>query len=197
MKSSAYGVVLGRFQPLHLGHMEYLEAARHGCRRLVVGITSPDISDITFNSADPKRSEHRNNPFSYFVRHEMIDSALRAERWDPNTFAIVPADVNNMDRVAAFLPPPSQTRVFITVYDEWGDEKARRLSDLGFDVEILWRRSMAERFTTGAAIRQLMRQDGHWRSLVPPGVADYLEASRWAMPAAPPVGDFSEPNNYD
>lgn len=182
MTTPAYGVVLGRFQPLHLGHMEYLEAAKHRCDRLVVGITSPEISDMTYNSADPKRSEQHNNPFSYFSRHEMIDLALRTEHWDPKTFAIVPADVNDLDRVAAFLPPPAQTRVFLTIYDSWGDEKARRLSDVGFVVEILWRRSMSERFTTGAVVRQLMREDGPWQSLVPTGITDYFERSRRALP---------------
>lgn len=184
MSLPRYGVVLGRFQPLHLGHMEYLDAARRRCERLVVGITNPNVSAMTFNKADPRRSEQENNPFSYFVRHEMTDMALRGEGWDPGTFAIVPADVNDTAWVAAFLPPRARTTVFITVYDAWGDEKVQRLRDLGFEVDVLWRRAMSERLTTGSEIRQLMRGGGSWQSLVPRGVSSYLEQFPWAKPYA-------------
>jgi cytidyltransferase-like protein len=197
VKVPLYGVVLGRFQPLHLGHMEYFEAAKRGCRRLVIGITNPNVSALTFNEADPKRSQHDSNPFSYFIRHEMIDAALRADRWDPDTFAIVPADVNDLERACAFLPPPAMTRVFITIYDAWGDEKARRLGALGFEVEILWRRSMTERFTTGAAIRTLMRQGESWQSLVPKGVSQYFERSQWALPDSAAVPDQPRATEHD
>ena len=175
MKRSQYGVVLGRFQPLHLGHVEYLEAARAECVRLVVGITNPDTAAMKFNAADPNRSKSESNPFSYFQRHEMIDAALRAAGWEPRSFAIVPADVADLSRVGAFLPEPQDTTVFITIYDAWGEEKARRLRDLGYQVHILWRRDMASRVTSGTEIRALMRRNESWRHLVPLAVAIYLE----------------------
>ena len=33
------GVVMGRFQGLHLGHMEYLLAGAQRCEHLLVGVT--------------------------------------------------------------------------------------------------------------------------------------------------------------
>ena len=45
------GVVYGRFQILHLKHMEYLLAAKMRCRRLYVGITHPDITAYAATSA--------------------------------------------------------------------------------------------------------------------------------------------------
>lgn len=36
------GVVHGRFQPLHLKHMEYILAAKVRCRKLYIGVTNPD-----------------------------------------------------------------------------------------------------------------------------------------------------------
>jgi cytidyltransferase-like protein len=170
-----YGVVLGRFQPLHVGHVEYLDAARSRCGRLVIGITNPNTSSMTFNSADPHRSKSESNPFSYFERHEMIDAALRDSGWEPGAFAIVPADVADLSHVGVFLPDPSQTTVFITVYDAWGEEKARRMSDLGYQVQILWRRDMASRVTSGTALRDMMRRNEPWHHLVPPAVAAYVE----------------------
>jgi len=172
--ATQYGVVLGRFQPPHLGHMEYLEAAKRRCDRLVIGITNPDASSYKFHSADPKRSEPDNNPFTYFVRHEMIDETLRDSGWLPGTFAIVPADITDISRVGIFLPEIDHTTVFITVYDEWGDEKARRLASIGYRVEILWRRKMSERLTSGTELRRSLKSNTPWTHLVPPAVARYL-----------------------
>jgi hypothetical protein len=86
--------------------------------------------------------------------------------------------------------------VFITIYDAWGDEKARRLTALGFDVEILWRRSMTERFTTGATVRTLMRQGQSWQFLVPKGVVQYFERSQWALPDSAEVPDQSNATDH-
>ncbi|MGB0062860.1 MAG: adenylyltransferase/cytidyltransferase family protein [Terracidiphilus sp.] len=180
MNHSHYGVVLGRFQPLHIGHVEYLEAARNECDRLVIGITNPDIGSIRFNAADPNRSKSESNPFSYFERHEMIHAALRDFGWEPSAFAIVPADVADLSRVGVFLPDPAQTTVFITIYDAWGEEKAHRMSDLGYRVHILWRREMASRVTSGTALRTLMRRNEAWRHLVPPAIATYVDKAGFA-----------------
>jgi len=175
MIRNRYGVVLGRFQPLHIGHLEYLQAAKNECERLVIGITNPDTTSLTFNSADPNRSKSESNPFSYFLRHEMIDTSLRDDGWAPDSFTIIPADVADISRVGAFLPDPKQTTVFITVYDAWGEEKARRLTDLGYQVDVLWRRDMASRVASGTEIRRRMFGNEPWHHLVPPGVAFELE----------------------
>ena len=172
-----YGIVLGRFQPLHIGHMEYLEAARSNCSRLVVGITNPDIELLRFNEADPKRSTVESNPYTYFDRHEMVTGALRGARWQCDDFTIVPADLDKEDKLKQFLPPPKRSTVFITVYDAWGEEKSRRLQDLDYRVEILWRRNMADRVTSGTEIRGLMKSGEPWQHLVPPEVALLLEGS--------------------
>ena len=177
MKHRPYGVVLGRFQPLHIGHMEYLEAARQKCHRLVVGITNPDVRSLTSHEADPNRSKTESNPFSYFLRHQMIEQSLRDAGWLPGAFTIVPAEVTDMCAAAAFLPQPEKTTFFVTIYDAWGEEKAKRLSELGFAVETLWRRSMYERVTSGTDIRRRMRDGCMWRHLVPGGVVVHLERS--------------------
>ena len=37
------GVIHGRFQGLHLAHMEYLLAGKSRCRFMYIGITNPDL----------------------------------------------------------------------------------------------------------------------------------------------------------
>jgi cytidyltransferase-like protein len=170
-----YGIVLGRFQPFHMGHLEYFEAARRRSERLIVGITNPDISALRHHHSDPNRSQRESNPFPYFVRHEVIEAALLGEGWNSETFAIVPADLDT-PRIGAFLPHPAQAKVFVTIYDAWGEEKLRRIADQGFEIEILWRRTMAERATSGSEIRQLMRTGQPWAHLVPTRAAELIAA---------------------
>ena len=40
------GVIHGRFQILHLKHMEYILAAKMRCKKLYIGITNPGIRCI-------------------------------------------------------------------------------------------------------------------------------------------------------
>jgi cytidyltransferase-like protein len=174
-----YGVVLGRFQPLHLGHMEYLEAARHKVDQLVIGVTNPDPSALVHDGADPKRSLSENNPFPYFDRHQMIATTLTESGWRASEFIVVPAAINRPGEMGPYLPPPAVTTVFITVYDAWGDRKAELVRELGYQVSVLWRRSPGDRLTSGTSLRQAMRSGGPWREYVPEAVGRYLHQSGW------------------
>jgi cytidyltransferase-like protein len=169
------GIVLGRFQPLHLGHLEYLEAARARCDRLFVGITNPDPQARIPHAADPARSLPENNPFSYLERLLMIEAALLAAGWPAASFCLVPAPINQPERLAAYLPGPREARCFLTIYDGWGETKAAELAALGYTVEVLWRRDHTQRLTSGAAIRAAIRTGRDWRHLVPPAVAERLD----------------------
>ena len=172
-----YGIVVGRFQPLHLGHLEYLEAARARCDRLVIGVTNPDVANLIDDSADLNRSRPENNPFSYFDRHEMIIASMIENGWNVEEFTVVPADINRIHSLEATLPPPSKAIVFVTIYDDWGDRKNDLLSGMGYQVEVMWRRTMVDRLTSGTAIRGAIRSGEPWKHLVPSSVASYLEGS--------------------
>lgn len=173
-----YGIVLGRFQPFHIGHLEYLEAARLRCRRLIIGITNPDIMVLRHHDSDPNRSQRDSNPYSYFERFELIEAALLGEGWHPENFAIVPADLDHSERLGAFLPDPQRSQVFVTIYDDWGEEKLGRIANQSFATEILWRRTMAERATSGTEIRSYMREGKPWAHLVPAAAVEPL-AAQW------------------
>jgi cytidyltransferase-like protein len=179
-----YGVVLGRFQPLHLGHMEYLEAAREKVDQLVIGITNPDTATLIHDSADPRRSLGENNPFSYFDRHQMVTASLTELGWTCNDFVVVPAPINTPQEMKPYLPPPRATTVYITVYDAWGDRKADLMRKIGYSVSVLWRRERADRLTSGTDLRRAMRTGEPWRELVPGAVARYLDQSGWTTAMA-------------
>jgi cytidyltransferase-like protein len=172
--SSPYGIVLGRFQPLHLGHVEYLQAAKRECERLFIGVTNPDTFRPAISEKDAKRSLAENNPFSYIDRHLMIERALLALGWQAESFCIMAAPITDPQRLAAYLPSPDRSEFFVTIYDEWGEQKAREVAALGYRVTTLWRRTHAERFTSGTYIRTAIRQNKPWEHLVPAGVASYI-----------------------
>lgn len=179
--NARFGIVLGRFQPLHLGHMEYLEAAASRCERLFIGITNPDIQGSEFVEADQERSKPSNNPFSYVDRHLMIEASLLASGWKAQSFCIVAAPITSPSRLRSYLPPPSDSECFVTVYDEWGDQKAQELESLGYPVTILWRRSHSDRVTSGTWIREAIRRGDPWQHVVPSEVASYIEEAELTL----------------
>ena len=58
--------------------------------------------------------------------------------------------------------------------DEWDEEKCQILRDLGLTVEVLWRKSLAEKGVTATWIRSCIATDQEWTHLVPKSVSRYL-----------------------
>ena len=93
------GVIHGRFQCLHLKHMEYLLAAKKQCDRLIIGISNPDAGFIRTNIHDTNRSRPENNPFTYFERYEMIREAMLEFHVPREEFEIVPFPINTPELI--------------------------------------------------------------------------------------------------
>ena len=159
------GMVHGRFQPFHLGHLEYLRAAAARSRRLVVGVTNPDLARLVPEKADPHRSLPESNPFTYAERAEMVRAVLSEEGL--GDALVVPFPISDPalwpDRV------PSGAVHFLRVFDRWGEEKAARLRASGHRVVIL--EAPDGKTVTGTQVRRLLRAGGPWEPLVPPAVS--------------------------
>ena len=169
--SESVGVVHGRFQPFHNGHMEYVLAALEQCSFLLVGITQFDRSGI-----DPGSPEHRlnseQNPFLYWERTLMISEALRTAGVPQDRYAFVPFPISEPSRIRQIVP--ANAVMYTTVYDDWNREKISRLRDVGFDVRILWERSM--KTVEGMEVRKALASGGLSKisGMVPDGVVDAL-----------------------
>lgn len=72
------GLLVGRFQPFHLGH---LEAVRYALKRV-------DYLYVVVGSA--QRSHERDNPFTASERISMIKSALDGNGVDPSKWMAIP-----------------------------------------------------------------------------------------------------------
>ncbi|WP_033213689.1 nicotinate-nucleotide adenylyltransferase [Kitasatospora phosalacinea] len=168
------GVIHGRFQMLHLGHLEYLLAGADRCRTLVVGITNPDPWTTADEPSDPERGRPESNPCTYYERHLMVEAALTEAGVAPERLRIVPFPHSFPERLAHYAP--REAVYLLTLYDAWGDAKLRRFHDLGLRTEVMWRRT--EKPVSGSLVRRTLAAGGDWESLVPPGVARVVKERR-------------------
>lgn len=154
------GLLVGRFQPFHLGH---LAVVRHVRRErpddpLILGIGS---------AAEAYTAE---NPFTAAERFEMISRALEAEKISGWLTVPIP-DIHRhslwVAHVAELVPP------FSRVYTN--NPLTRTLFERGgYTVEStpMFDRDRLE----GAAIRRLLRDEASgWRDRLPGPVAAYLD----------------------
>jgi nicotinamide-nucleotide adenylyltransferase len=155
-KKEVSALLIGRFQPFHLGHLEVIRAIAKECDRLIVGIGSAQLSH-TFE-----------NPFTAGERHLMISRALHDEDLD-NFFLVPIVDINRyavwVAHVASLVPP------FDAVYSN--NPLTRRLfEEAGYGVRHAPMFNREE--YSGTEVRRRIVEGGRWEELVPIGVAETI-----------------------
>lgn len=167
------GVIHGRFQGLHLGHIEYLMAGKAKCKHLIVGITNydPGLNVGKANDYDIERNKIESNPFTYYERYKIIEGSLLELNINRSEFDIVPFPIESPERIKNFVPQKS--KFFITIYDDWGKQKESILKEAGYDVEVMWVRDYDERFSRGSEVREKIRKNEEWKHLVPKFMYEY------------------------
>lgn len=155
----ARGLLVGRFQPFHRGHLAMATSvrARQPGETLILGIGSAQASYT------------RSNPFTAGERGEMIERALHEAHLDH--WVAVP--VVDIDRHAVWVAHlESLLPTFERVYTN--NPLTRLLFEqAGYAVESpeLVDRAHLE----GARIRSRIVEGGDWKPFVPPSVAAYLD----------------------
>ena len=153
------GLFIGRFQPFHNAHLEDIRYALRHCDDLIIGVGSSN------------KDHTAENPFNIEERIRMIEHVLDAED-------IIPK--------CTIFPVPD-----ITEHSEW----VRHVISLvpKFDV-IFTGNAFTEKLFTEAKIkvhtlklikeisstrvRELIREEGNWQSMVPGPVVAYLEDNK-------------------
>jgi nicotinamide-nucleotide adenylyltransferase len=164
------GMIHGRFQPFHNGHLEYMRGAASRCDELFVGITNPDPSRVKPEAADPARHLPESNPWSYAERLLMVKAAAGDLGLDLARLHVIPFPVNEPELWPAYVP--GDVTQFLRLFSDWGGEKLDRLRAAGFEVVVL--DEGAQKELSGTDARRAIREGGDWESLVPPGVARVL-----------------------
>ena len=164
------GMIHGRFQPFHNGHLEYLRGAAARCDELFVGITNPDPTRIRHEPSDPARHLPESNPWTYAERLLMVKAAARDLGLDLARVHVIPFPVNEPELWPAYVP--DGVTQYLRLFSEWGGTKLERLRDAGYEVVVL--DQGAEKEISGADVRAALREGGDWESFVSPAVAQVI-----------------------
>jgi nicotinamide-nucleotide adenylyltransferase len=158
------GMIHGRFQPFHNGHLEYLRGAAERSDEIFVGITNPDPTRVKEEASDPLRHLPESNPFSYAERLLMVKAVAEDEGIRVH---VIPFPVNEPELWAAYVP--RGVTQYLRLFSEWGGTKLERMREVGYEVVILDEGAGKE--LSGADVRAALREGRDWQELVPPGVA--------------------------
>lgn len=151
------GLIVGRFQPFHLGHLSVIREVLGECDDLV----------IVIGSAEESHTEK--NPFTAGERYQMIISSLTAD--ERARVHIIPVrDVNRysvwVNHVESYVPP------FDAVFSN-SDLTRSLFSQAGYQVSRT-RAYDPERYSA-TEIRKRIVSGQKWKHLVPREVAGMLE----------------------
>lgn len=164
------GVVLGRFQPFHKGHLEYVLKALKNCQILYIGITTPGKKLTSFEPQDINRLGAKNNPFSFSERKIMIKKALVEKNIDLKKIKFI--DFRPYKIKEWFLKVPKDSTYFFLLISPTEKLKVDQMKAQGLNVVILG--NINNRKHQAFDIRYKISQNKSWKHLVPNSVYEYL-----------------------
>lgn len=151
------GLVIGRFQPFHNGHLELIRQIMHECEELIVVIGSAQFNYLV------------KDPFTAGERIEMIHASLSSQTFDHSRILIIPL-ANFENNACWFQYLKSMVPKFDILYS--GNEYVRYLSKKEIVVkEPLFKNKF--RFN-GENIRKLIVDHKKWEDLVPNPVKEII-----------------------
>jgi len=151
------GLLIGRFQPFHLGHLEALQFALSKVDNLWVGLGSSNVP------------VEKTNPFSAEQRKEMILSSIDDSMKKKISIYFIP-DLDNhikwIEKIDTIVPK------FEIIFSN--DELTKHLySKRSIKVESI--PFVNRDKLSGTKIRELIISDQKWDDLVPEGTKKFLE----------------------
>ena len=152
------GLMMGRFQPFHLGHLDLAKQILDECDEMIIAITSSQFNYL------------EKDPFTAGERIQMIHDSLRESSLDLNRCYVLSIENQfNISTWASYLK--SALPHFDRVYSG-NDYVSMLLSDSGIDVV---KPKFFERSKHNATkIRSMIISNDNWRVLVPNVVYELL-----------------------
>jgi len=151
------GLLIGRFQPFHLGHLEALQFALSKVDKLWVGLGSSN------------KPVEKNNPFTAEQRKEMILSSIDDSMKEKISIYFIP-DVDNhirwIEKIDTIVPK------FDIIFSN--DDLTKHLYSKR-NIQVLSIPFLNRESLSGTNIRDLIISDQKWDNLVPTGTRNFLE----------------------
>ena len=151
------GLLIGRFQPFHLGHLDALQFALSKVDKLWVGIGSSNLPP------------QKDNPFSAEQRQEMILSSIDEVMKEKISIYFIPDLDNHMkwiEKIDTIVPKFD----IIFSNDELTNHLYSKRNTQVMTIPFLKRDKLS-----GTHIRDLIISDQKWNDLVPEGTKNFLE----------------------
>ena len=151
------GLLIGRFQPFHLGHLEALQFALSKVDKLWVGLGSSN------------KPIEKNNPFTAEQRKEMILSSIDDSMKEKISIYFIPDLDNHMrwiEKIDTIVPK------FDIIFSN--DELTKHLYSKR-NIQVISIPFLKRDSLSGTNIRDLIISDQKWDDLVPDGTKNFLE----------------------
>ncbi len=153
-----YGILVGRFQPFHLGHMKAVKFA----------MSKVDMLWIIIGSA--QKSHEPRNPFTAGERLVMIKMTLDGEKVNPKKWLAVPVnDVNDHSRWTDQIDLLIPRYDVVFTNDPFSTMLFRKHKKRVVKVPMLKRK-----FLSATEIRKRIASGENWKELVPKQVAEMI-----------------------
>ena len=153
------GILIGRMQPVHNGHMEVIKKILTEVDEIIIGIGSAQLS------------HELKDPFTAGERVVMMNQALAEKGVDPSRYYIIPMQDINFNAIWAshvkMLTPP-----FNIVYS--GNPLVKQLfAEDGYDVR---QPPLYDRHhLSGSEVRRRILNDENWQELVPKATVNLIK----------------------
>lgn len=153
------GLLIGRFQPFHKGHLYLLRHVQKKIEKIVIGIGSANVFD-------------EDNPFTYEDRKRMIEKVIKEEKLDSFVEKIIPL-IDIYDDELWFKNSLKNSGDIDVVIgnNEWPN---RIFETRGYKI---WRVGFFKRYLyEGEKIRELIRQKKQWFDRVPENIVTSIQS---------------------
>jgi len=153
------GMMMGRFQPFHLGHLDLVKQILKECDEVLITITSSQFNYL------------EKDPFTAGERIDMIHSSLKESSLDMRKCIVVA--IENQFNIATW---PSYLKSMLPPFEKvysGNDYVKMLLSDFG--VSVVTPVFLDRQKYNATRIRSMIISGENWEELVPPAISKFME----------------------
>ena len=153
------GMILGRFQPFHLGHLELVNQILKDCDEVIILITSSQFNYL------------KKDPFTAGERIEMIRNSLKESDLDLTKCIILA--IENQFNIATWT---SYLKTMLPHFDRVysGNEYVQMLLK-NSNIEVVKPTFLDREKYNATKIRSMIISEGSWENLVPSAVVEFIK----------------------